>query len=167
MKLFCRLEHRYYGDSVATEDLSTESLRFVSYRVRSLFALAANMMPPNHQLSTEQSLADCDYWVKNVQLPKLNGSIDLGTTPVIFYGGTCLSLHSIWSRRRTRTSRAELAISLDSGSYAGGQAAFMRHLYPETVYGAIASSGAIHAQIDSWRGCLGPSIVFRSTVPPF
>lgn len=39
------------------------------------------------QLSTEQSLADADYFVRNVELPKLNAKIDLQTTPVIFYGG--------------------------------------------------------------------------------
>lgn len=91
------LEHRYYGKSVVTDDLSTDSLRF---------------------LTTEQSLADSAYFIRHVRLPGL-GSIDWQNTPVIYYGG----------------------------SYAGGKAAFMRKLYPDLVYGAIASSESVPLNI--------------------
>lgn len=37
------------------------------------------------------------------------------------------------------------------GSYAGARAAHMRVLYPDLVYGAIASSGVTHASISNWE----------------
>ena len=37
------------------------------------------------------------------------------------------------------------------GSYAGARAAHMRVLYPEIVFGAIASSAVTHATIDNWE----------------
>lgn len=36
------------------------------------------------------------------------------------------------------------------GSYAGAQAAYMRVLYPDLVYGAISSSGVTFAQLSNW-----------------
>ncbi|KAM0322051.1 hypothetical protein ACHAQA_009794, partial [Verticillium albo-atrum] len=62
------LEHRYYGESYVTEDLSTESLRF---------------------LTTDQALADTAYFAKNVVFPGYE-DVDLTapTTPWIIYGGS-------------------------------------------------------------------------------
>lgn len=37
------------------------------------------------------------------------------------------------------------------GSYAGARAAHMRVLYPELVFGAIASSAVTHAEIENWE----------------
>ncbi|KAL3425043.1 serine carboxypeptidase S28 [Phlyctema vagabunda] len=62
------LEHRYYGTSWPTSDLSTESLRF---------------------LTTEQALADEAYFAQNVVFPGLE-DLDLTalTVPWIGYGGS-------------------------------------------------------------------------------
>lgn len=34
------------------------------------------------------------------------------------------------------------------GSYAGGRAAFLRKLYPDLIWGAVASSGVTEARTD-------------------
>lgn len=62
------MEHRYYGQSFPTKDLSTESLRF---------------------LTTEQALADSAYFAQNVEFEGLE-DIDLTApnTPYILYGGS-------------------------------------------------------------------------------
>ncbi|KAI0205309.1 serine carboxypeptidase S28-domain-containing protein [Astrocystis sublimbata] len=62
------LEHRYYGSSIPTKDLSTESLRF---------------------LTTDQALADTAYFANNIKLAGLE-DVDLSpkTTPWIAYGGS-------------------------------------------------------------------------------
>ena len=62
------LEHRYYGNSFPTPDLSTENLRF---------------------LTTEQALADTAYFAQNIVFPGLeDDSLTAGTTPYIVYGGS-------------------------------------------------------------------------------
>ncbi|KAF1930609.1 peptidase S28 [Didymella exigua CBS 183.55] len=97
------LEHRYYGTSFPVDDLTTENLRF---------------------LSTEQALAEIDYFARNV---KFDGHEDKDltapSTPWVVYGG----------------------------SYAGAQAAFLRVTYPETFWGAISSSGVTFAIYDFWQ----------------
>ncbi|PGH32046.1 hypothetical protein GX50_05171 [[Emmonsia] crescens] len=64
------LEHRYYGQSIPTANLSTESLRF---------------------LTTEQALADSAYFAQNVVFEGLE-DVDLtakgGNAPWIIYGGS-------------------------------------------------------------------------------
>lgn len=62
------LEHRYYGTSFPTSDLSTENLRF---------------------LTTQQALADTAYFAQNVKFEGL-GSYDLTApkTAYIAYGGS-------------------------------------------------------------------------------
>jgi hypothetical protein len=62
------LEHRYYGSSYVTPDLSTENLRF---------------------LTTDQALADTAYFAKNIVFPGYE-DVDLTapTTPWIAYGGS-------------------------------------------------------------------------------
>ncbi|KAJ4341139.1 hypothetical protein N0V95_007303 [Ascochyta clinopodiicola] len=97
------LEHRYYGTSFPTEDLTTENLRF---------------------LSTEQALAEVDYFAKNVKFAgHEDKDLTAPSTPWVVYGG----------------------------SYAGAQAAFLRVTYPETFWGAIASSGVTYAIYDFWQ----------------
>jgi len=62
------LEHRYYGESWPTSDLSTENLRF---------------------LTTEQALADQAYFAQHIVFPGLE-HLDLTskTTAYIGYGGS-------------------------------------------------------------------------------
>lgn len=62
------LEHRYYGTSIPTPDLSTESLRF---------------------LTTEQALADVAYFAKHIKFPGLEDqSVTAHDVPYIAYGGS-------------------------------------------------------------------------------
>lgn len=62
------LEHRYYGTSFPTEDLSTESLRF---------------------LTTEQALADQAYFSQNIVFPGLEDlNLTAPGTAHIAYGGS-------------------------------------------------------------------------------
>lgn len=97
------LEHRYYGTSFPVEDLTTENLRF---------------------LSTEQALAEVDYFARNVKFAgHEDKDLTAPSTPWVVYGG----------------------------SYAGAQAAFLRVAYPETFWGAISSSGVTVAIYDFWQ----------------
>jgi hypothetical protein len=82
----------YYGTSFPTLDISTENLRF---------------------LSTEQALAEVDYFARNVKFEGIDADLTAPKTPWIVYGG----------------------------SYAGAQAAFLRVVYPDTFWGTISSSG--------------------------
>lgn len=62
------LEHRYYGTSFPTPDISTENLRF---------------------LTTEQALADQAYFSKNIVFPGLEDhDLSSNTTAHIAYGGS-------------------------------------------------------------------------------
>ena len=81
------LEHRYYGTSFPTPDLSTENLRF---------------------LTTQQALADTDFFARNVVFEGLEDQkLTAPDTAYIAYGG----------------------------SYAGAFVAFLRKTYPDTYYG--------------------------------
>ncbi|KAK2465388.1 hypothetical protein APHAL10511_002742 [Amanita phalloides] len=96
------LEHRYYGESYATQNLTTDSLRF---------------------LNNEQALADSANFMANVKFAGINENLTAPKTPWIYYGG----------------------------SYAGARSAHMKVVYPDLVYGAIASSGVTEAIIDDWE----------------
>lgn len=96
------LEHRYYGTSFPFPDVSVENLRF---------------------LSTEQALADVDYFARNVKFEGIDADLTAPNTPWIAYGG----------------------------SYAGAQAAFLRVAYPDTFWGTISSSGVTVAIYDYWE----------------
>lgn len=62
------LEHRYYGESWPTSDLSTENLRF---------------------LTTEQALADEAYFAQNIIFPGLEDhDLTSNTTAYLGYGGS-------------------------------------------------------------------------------
>jgi len=62
------LEHRYYGGSFPTADLSTKNLRF---------------------LTTEQALADQAYFAQNIQFPGMeNMNLTAPHTPYLAYGGS-------------------------------------------------------------------------------
>lgn len=96
------MEHRYYGESFPFPNVSLENLRF---------------------LSTEQALADVDYFARNVKFEGVDADLTAPNTPWVVYGG----------------------------SYAGAQAAFLRVAYPDTFLGAIASSGVTVAIYDYWE----------------
>ncbi|KAF2124510.1 serine peptidase-like protein [Dothidotthia symphoricarpi CBS 119687] len=96
------LEHRYYGKSFPVPDLTTENMRF---------------------LSTEQALADVDYFAQNVKFEGIDADLTAPNTPWVVYGG----------------------------SYAGAQAAFLRVVYPGTFWGGISSSGVTLAVFDYWQ----------------
>ncbi|KAF2872853.1 serine carboxypeptidase S28-domain-containing protein [Massariosphaeria phaeospora] len=96
------LEHRYYGTSFPFPDASTKNLRF---------------------LSTEQALAEIDYFARHVKFEGIAEDLTAPNAPWIVYGG----------------------------SYAGAQAAFLRVVYPDTFWGAISSSGVTTAIYDYWE----------------
>jgi len=74
-------------------------------------------------LNNDQSAADSAYFMANVKFPGIDEDLTAPSTPWIYYGG----------------------------SYAGARAAHMKILYPDLVYGAIASSGVTHAELENWR----------------
>ncbi|KAJ3562051.1 hypothetical protein NP233_g9817 [Leucocoprinus birnbaumii] len=96
------LEHRYYGESIAVENLTTDSLRW---------------------LSNEQAAADSANFMASVKFDGIDEDLTAPGTPWIYYGG----------------------------SYAGARSAHMKILYPELVWGAIASSGVTHAAVENWQ----------------
>ncbi|KAN0131018.1 peptidase S28 [Lactarius tabidus] len=96
------LEHRYYGQSIGVQDLSTDSLRW---------------------LTNEQALEDSANFMRNVKFDGIDEDLTAHNTPWIYYGG----------------------------SYAGARAAHMRVLYPDIVFGAIASSAVTHAVLTNWE----------------
>ncbi|KAJ7143549.1 serine carboxypeptidase S28-domain-containing protein, partial [Mycena crocata] len=74
-------------------------------------------------LNNDQSAADSANFMANVKFKGIEEDLTAPNTPWIYYGG----------------------------SYAGARAAHMKILYPDLVYGAIASSGVTHASIVNWE----------------
>ncbi|KAF4617719.1 hypothetical protein D9613_006175 [Agrocybe pediades] len=74
-------------------------------------------------LDNEQSAADSANFMKNVKFNGIDEDLTAPGTPWIYYGG----------------------------SYAGARAAHMKVLYPDLVWGAIASSGVTHAALENWQ----------------
>lgn len=70
-------------------------------------------------LTTEQTIADNAYFAQHATFPGVDGDLTAPGTPWILYGG----------------------------SLAGGQTAFSVKTYPDILWGGIASSGVIHAQL--------------------
>jgi hypothetical protein len=82
-------------------------------------------------LTTEQSLADVDRFAKQFSRKNINYTLTPDKTPWVFVGG----------------------------SYPGMRAAFMRNMYPDTIYASYASSAPVQASVDMsfyfdpvWRG---------------
>ncbi|KZO95036.1 peptidase S28 [Calocera viscosa TUFC12733] len=96
------LEHRYYGESMPVQNLSTDSLRW---------------------LNNAQSAADSARFMRSVRFPGVEEDVGAEGRPWIYYGG----------------------------SYGGARAAHMRLLYPELVWGAIASSAVTNAEINNYE----------------
>lgn len=97
------LENRYYGESYPYNSSTTDELRF---------------------LTTDQTIADNEYFAKHAVFPGVNGSLSPADTPWILYGG----------------------------SLAGAQTAFSLKTYPGTLWGGIASSGTSLATLgaETW-----------------
>ncbi|KAI8971168.1 peptidase S28 [Trametes punicea] len=74
-------------------------------------------------LNNAQSAADSANFMANVKFPGIEEDLTAPSHPWIYYGG----------------------------SYAGARAAHMKILYPDLVWGAIASSGVTHASIENWE----------------
>ncbi|KAJ3558690.1 hypothetical protein NM688_g768 [Phlebia brevispora] len=74
-------------------------------------------------LNNAQSAADSANFMANIKFPGIAEDLTSPNTPWIYYGG----------------------------SYAGARAAHMRVLYPDLVFGAIASSAVTHASIENWE----------------
>ncbi|OSX59888.1 hypothetical protein POSPLADRAFT_1183590 [Postia placenta MAD-698-R-SB12] len=74
-------------------------------------------------LNNDQAAADSAYFMSNVKFTGIEEDLTAPNAPWIYYGG----------------------------SYAGARAAHMRVIYPDLVYGAIASSGVTHAAIQNWE----------------
>ncbi|KAG9017151.1 hypothetical protein FRB90_001575 [Tulasnella sp. 427] len=112
------LEHRYYGELLRRRHAPTAT--------KSIHLVEKGESSPVDKFTTdslrwltnEQALEDSAQFMRNFTY---NG-VDLSATntPWIYYGG----------------------------SYAGARAAHMRVLYPDLVFGAIASSAVTHAAID-------------------
>ncbi|KAH9957376.1 serine carboxypeptidase S28-domain-containing protein [Lactifluus volemus] len=73
-------------------------------------------------LNNEQALEDSANFMRNVKFENIDENLTARKTPWIYYGG----------------------------SYAGARAAHMRVLYPDLVFGAIASSAVTHAVLMNW-----------------
>ncbi|KAF8073998.1 serine carboxypeptidase S28-domain-containing protein [Lyophyllum atratum] len=74
-------------------------------------------------LDNEQAAADSANFMANVKFDGIDEDLTSPNTPWIYYGG----------------------------SYAGARAAHMKVLYPELVYGSIASSAVTHAALSNWE----------------
>ncbi|KAH9987911.1 serine carboxypeptidase S28-domain-containing protein [Russula compacta] len=74
-------------------------------------------------LNNEQALEDSANFMRNVKFSGIDEDLTAPSTPWIYYGG----------------------------SYAGARAAHMRVLYPDLVFGAIASSAVTHAVLTNWE----------------
>ncbi|KAI0365716.1 peptidase S28 [Pilatotrama ljubarskyi] len=74
-------------------------------------------------LNNAQSAADSANFMAHVKFPGIDEDLTAPGHPWIYYGG----------------------------SYAGARAAHMKVLYPDLVFGAIASSGVTHASIENWE----------------
>ena len=82
-------------------------------------------------LTSEQALADVDRFAKQFSRKEINATLTPDQTPWVFIGG----------------------------SYPGMRAAFMRNLYPDTIYASWAASAPVEARVDQtyyfdpvWRG---------------
>ncbi len=71
------MEHRYYGESFPTPDLTPENLRF---------------------LTTEQALADIDYLARNVKFEGVDADLTAPNTPWIVYGGSYAGAQAAFCR---------------------------------------------------------------------
>ncbi|KAH9057717.1 peptidase S28 [Lactarius vividus] len=86
-------------------------------------ACLVHVSVPSEWLTNEQALEDSANFMRNVKFDGIAEDLTAPNTPWIYYGG----------------------------SYAGARAAHMRVLYPDIVFGAIASSAVTHAVLTNWE----------------
>jgi hypothetical protein len=106
-------EHRFYGDS-------------------SPINISINTPPEAFEfLTSEQALADVDYFARQFSRKDINTTLTPDQTPWVFIGG----------------------------SYPGMRAAFIRNMYPDTIYASWAASAPVEARVDQtyyfdpvWQG---------------
>lgn len=82
-------------------------------------------------LDNEQAAADSANFIAKVQFDGIDEDLTAPNTPWIYYGVWYIFFQTWPSSQRFQ------------GSYAGARAAHMRVLYPDLVFGAIASSGLV------------------------
>ena len=124
------LEHRYYGESMPTQNLSTESLRF---------------------LTTEQAVADTAYFAEHVVFPGFeNRQLMASNTPWIVYGGSyaggfAVCIYIILIRMYAQVSAGA------NYKFFKYPKALCRIKYPDIFWGAISSSGITEAFVEFWQ----------------
>ncbi|KAI9686127.1 MAG: hypothetical protein M1820_010679 [Bogoriella megaspora] len=96
------LENRYYGQSYPFNTSTTDQLAY---------------------LTTEQTIADNEYFARNVKLPGINETLNAPDRPWILYGG----------------------------SLAGAQTAFSLKTYPQTLWAGIAASAPVEVIVGYWQ----------------
>ncbi|KAI0059615.1 peptidase S28 [Artomyces pyxidatus] len=74
-------------------------------------------------LNNKQALEDSANFMRSVKFPGIDEDMTAPNTPWIYYGG----------------------------SYAGARSAHMKVLYPDIVYGSLASSAVTHAALSNWE----------------
>ncbi|KAG8906322.1 hypothetical protein FRB99_007102 [Tulasnella sp. 403] len=119
------LEHRYYGEIVAQSN-GIYKINRLSWGLPRCSVPGESIPVQNFTtdslrwLTNEQALEDSARFMREFSHPSIDRNLSALATPWIYYGG----------------------------SYAGARAAHMRVLYPDLVFGAIASSAVTHAAID-------------------
>ncbi|KAI0245330.1 serine carboxypeptidase S28-domain-containing protein [Lactifluus subvellereus] len=124
------LEHRYYGESVGVRNFSTDTLRCAYAPPRPPYRLFTRACVDSvcltrccRWLNNEQALEDSANFIRNIKFEDIDEALTTHNTPWIYYGG----------------------------SYAGARAAYVRVLYPNLVFGAIASSAVTRAVLTNWE----------------
>jgi hypothetical protein len=124
------------GKSVGVQKFSTDFLRRACARChmpcRPLHALlyGFSLLPITwccRWLNNEQALEDSAKFMRNVRFENINEELTARKAPWIV---------------RVPSPTSYCSCRVLWGSYAGARAAHMRVLYPDLVFGAIASSGA-------------------------
>ena len=79
------LEHRYYGESIATQNLTTDSLRFVrSINFRGM--LTGLIISIERFLNNAQAFADSANFMAKVKFDGISEDLTAPNTPWIYYG---------------------------------------------------------------------------------
>jgi len=91
-------------------------------------------------LNNAQALQDSANFMANVKFAGINESLTAPKTPWIYYGVRLFVSYAMLLGN-------DIGMK---GSYAGARAAHMRLLYPDLVFGAIASSGEFTNLNDSY-----------------
>ena len=96
------------------------------------YPYAEHLHERHRWLNNDQAAADSANFMKHVNFEGIDEDLTAPRTPWIYYG---VRFNPTQASSHLRTDE------LGQGSYAGARAAHMRILYPDLVFGAIASSG--------------------------